>query len=101
VMTTPIRLTELPGDANHVREWFPSEFAGLFDPSRWRVISHEEVVPCAAPEAYFWRPPVFFRVPVFRLICNVLSIYADVNAMTWLRMRPRLFMMQVVVAERK
>jgi 2-polyprenyl-3-methyl-5-hydroxy-6-metoxy-1,4-benzoquinol methylase len=100
VMTTPIRLTELPADANHVQEWFPSEFARLFDSVRWRVISHEEVVPCAAPEAYFWRPPIFLRVPVFRLICNVLSIYADVNAMSWLRMRPRLFMMQIVIAEK-
>jgi 2-polyprenyl-3-methyl-5-hydroxy-6-metoxy-1,4-benzoquinol methylase len=100
VITTPIRLMELPADANHVQEWFPGEFARLFDPVRWRVVSHEEVVPCAAPEAYFWRPPVFLRVPVFRLICNVLSIYADVNATSWLRMRPRLFMMQIVVAEK-
>ena len=100
VMTTPIRLTEVPEDSNHVQEWFPTEFARLFDARVWHVVSHEEVMPCAAPEAYFWRPPVFFRVPVFRLLCNVLSIYAGVNAMSWLRMRPRLFMMQIVVATR-
>jgi len=101
VITTPIRLTEVPEDPNHVQEWFPTEFARLFETPQWRVRSHEQVVPCAAPEAYFWRPPVFFRVPVFRLICNVLSIYAGVNAMSWLRMRPRLFMMQIVVAEKR
>jgi len=100
VITTPIRLTEAPEDPNHVQEWFPTEFARLFDRPSWRVRSHEQVVPCAAPEAYFWRPPVFGRVPIFRLICNVLSIYAGVNAMSWLRMRPRLFMMQIVVAEK-
>lgn len=100
VMTTPIRLTEVPDDPNHVQEWFPTEFSNLFDPASWRVLSHEQVVPCAAPEVYFWRPAVFFRVPVFRLICNVLSIYAGVNAMSWLRMRPRFFMMQIVVAEK-
>jgi SAM-dependent methyltransferase len=100
VMTTPIRLTEEPGDSNHVQEWFPTECAKLFDAAHWRVVSHEEVVPCAAVEAYFWRPPLFLRVPVFRLICNLLSIYAGVNAMSWLRMRPRLFMMQIVVAEK-
>jgi hypothetical protein len=83
-----------------VQEWFPTEFAKLFDAAHWRVVSHEEVVPCAAVEAYFWRPPLFLRVPVFRLICNLLSIYAGVNAMSWLRMRPRLFMMQIVVAEK-
>jgi SAM-dependent methyltransferase len=100
VITTPIRLTEFPDDPNHAQEWFPTEFARLFDGAVWNVRSHEEVVPCAAPEAYFWRPPVFARVPVFRLLCNLLSICAGVNAMSWLRMRPRLFMMQIVVAEK-
>ena len=100
VVTTPIRLTEQPEDPNHVREWFPTEFAQLFDPSTWRIIAHEQLVPAAAPEVYFWRPRIFARVPVFRLMCNLLSIYAGVNAMSWLRMRPRLFMMQMVVAER-
>ena len=99
-MTTPIRLTEAPEDSNHVQEWFPTEFAGLFETSDWRAVSHEQVVPCAAVEIYFWRPPVFFRVPVFRLLCNILSIAVGVNALSWLRARPRLFMMQIVTAER-
>ena len=101
VMTTPIRLTEVPEDPNHVQEWFPTEFPRLFDERLWRVLSHEQVVPCAAAEAYFWRPPLFLRVPIFRLACNVVSIYGGVNALTWLRMRSRLFMMQIVVAERR
>jgi len=100
VMTTPIRLTEEPEDPNHVQEWFPSEFARLFQPHVWRVIAHEQAVPSAAVETYFWRPALFFRVPVFRLICNALSSYADIDALDWLRVRPRLFMMQIVVAER-
>jgi SAM-dependent methyltransferase len=100
VITTPIRLTEVPGDPNHVQEWFPTEFARLFDPALWRILSHDEVVPCAAAEVYFWRLPMLARLPVFRLICNCLSIYAGVNAMSWLRVRPRLFMMQIVVAEK-
>jgi SAM-dependent methyltransferase len=101
VITTPIRLTESPGDPNHVQEWFPGEFVRLFNPASWRVLAHDEVVPLAAPEVYFWRPPIFARVPVFRLLCNLLSIYAGVNAMSWLRVRPRLFMMQIVVAEKR
>jgi SAM-dependent methyltransferase len=100
VITTPIRLTEEPGDPNHVQEWFPTEFARLFGREDWRVLSHDEVVPSAAIETYFWRPPMFGGVPVFRLLCNVLSICAGVNAMSWLRLRPRLFMMQIVVAEK-
>ena len=100
VVTTPIRLTEVPEDPNHVHEWFPGEFARLFETGTWRVIAHEQVVPAAAPEVYFWRPIIFARIPVFRLLCNLLSIGAGVNAMSWLRMRPRLFMMQIVIAEK-
>jgi 2-polyprenyl-3-methyl-5-hydroxy-6-metoxy-1,4-benzoquinol methylase len=100
VVTTPIRLTEDPQDVNHVREWFPAEFVRLFKPGLWRVIAHEQVVPAAAVEVYFWRPLLFARVPVFRLLCNVLSICGGINALSWLRMRPRLFMMQVVIAEK-
>jgi SAM-dependent methyltransferase len=100
VVTTPIRLTEDPEDPNHVREWFPGEFVHIFDRGFWRLIAHEQVVPAAAVEVYFWRPRLFARVPVFRFLCNLLSIYGGVNAMSWLRMRPRLYMMQVVVAEK-
>ena len=100
VVTTPIRLTEVPGDPNHVREWFPGEFAQLFEDGPWRVLAHEQVVPAAAAEVYFWRPIIFARIPVFRLLCNLLSIGAGVNAMSWLRMRPRLFMMQIIIAEK-
>ena len=100
VVTTPIRLTELPEDPNHVREWFPGEFIRVFEPRTWKVITHEQIVPAAAVEVYFWRPPIFARVPVFRLLANLLSIYAGVNAMSWLRTRPRLFMMQIVIVEK-
>jgi SAM-dependent methyltransferase len=100
VVTTPIRLTEEPEDPNHVREWFPGEFVHAFDRGLWHLIAHEQVVPAAAIEVYFWRPLLFARVPVFRILCNLLSIYGGVNAMSWLRMRPRLFMMQVVIAEK-
>ena len=100
VVTTPVRLTEEPEDPNHIREWFPGEYVRLFDEGPWRVIAHELIIPAAAPEVYFWRPLVFARVPLFRLLCNLLSIYGGVNALSWLRLRPRLFMMQVVIAEK-
>jgi SAM-dependent methyltransferase len=100
VVTTPVRLTEAPEDQNHVREWFPGEFVHVFDRAIWRLVAHDQVVSAAAVEVYFWRPLVFARVPVFRLLCNLLSIYGGVNALSWLRMRPRLFMMQIVIAEK-
>jgi SAM-dependent methyltransferase len=100
VLTTPVRMTETPDDPNHIREWFPGEFRALLEASPLRVVSCEPIIPAAAPEVFFWRPPFFFRVPVFRVLCNVLSIYGQVNALTWLRMRPRLLMTQIAVLKK-
>jgi SAM-dependent methyltransferase len=100
IITTPIRLTERPEEPTHLREWFPSEFAALLASGPLRVLRHEQVIPAATPEVFFWRPRFFLRVPVFRILCNLLSIYGEVNALSWLGMRPRLFMTQLVVVER-
>jgi len=97
VISTPIRLAEEPWDQNHRFEWFPSEFRRLLEASGLHVTRVEAVMPVAAVEAYFWRPRLFFRVPVFRVLTNLLSIYGGVNASTWLAMRPRLHMMQLAV----
>jgi SAM-dependent methyltransferase len=100
VLTTPVRLTEIPEDPNHVREWFPTEFRALCDSSGLAVVTHDLVMPMAGVEAYFWRPRIFLRVPVFRVLCNVLSIYCGVNPSALLAMRPRLPMLQMVVLVR-
>jgi SAM-dependent methyltransferase len=100
VLTTPIRLTERPEDPNHVREWYFQEFAEFLKTGPLRVVRHEPFLPAAAAEIYFWRPPVFLRLPVFRLLCNVLSIHFSVNALSWLRVRPRLYMAQLAVLEK-
>ena len=99
-ITTPVRLTEAPLDPNHIREWFPGEFAALFTSGPLRLLRHEQFTPAAATEVYFWRPPMFLRLPVFRLLCNLLSIYGGVNALSWLRLRPHLFMTQPALLER-
>jgi SAM-dependent methyltransferase len=100
VVTTPVRLTETPEDANHVREWFPGEFRAFCEAGPLRVVSHEQVIPAASAEVYYWRPRFLLRAPVFRLLCNLLSIYGQLDALSWLRVRPRLFMTQVVVLEK-
>jgi 2-polyprenyl-3-methyl-5-hydroxy-6-metoxy-1,4-benzoquinol methylase len=100
VVTTPIRLTEEPEDPNHRYEWFPNEFRRLCEASALRLVSHESVIPAASAEAYFWRPPVFARVPLFRVLCNLLSIYGGVKALTWLGLRRRLFMLQIAVLQK-
>ncbi len=100
VITTPIRLTETPEDPNHVREWFPGEFLALMQSGPLRLVDHQPIIPAAAPEIYYWRPGIFLRVPVFRLLCNLLSIYFGVNALSWLRARPRLYMMQIATLDK-
>ncbi len=100
VITTPIRMTETPEDPTHLREWFPSEFADLFSSGPLALVRHEQVIPAATPEVFFWRPRFLLRVPVFRVLCNLVSIYGKKNALSWLGMRPRLFMTQIAVLER-
>jgi 2-polyprenyl-3-methyl-5-hydroxy-6-metoxy-1,4-benzoquinol methylase len=100
VVTTPIRLHETPEDSNHVQEWFFGEFAEVLKRSPLRLRTHEASIPAGSVEMYYWRPKVFFRLPVFRLLSNLLSIYFGVNAMTWLGARPRLFMQQIAVLDK-
>jgi SAM-dependent methyltransferase len=100
VITTPVRLTHHPEDPSHVREWFFDEFRALVDGGPLTVRAHESLIPAAATEIYFWRPRFLLRVPLFRLLCNLLSIYGNVNALSWLKVRPRLFMMQQAVLDK-
>ncbi|MGH9320915.1 MAG: class I SAM-dependent methyltransferase [Vicinamibacteria bacterium] len=101
VLTTPIRLTEVPEEPSHVREWFPSEFAALFEAGPFHLRRHEQVIPSATTEVFFWRPRFLLRIPVFRVLCNVLSIYGGIDSLSWLAMRPRLFMTQLVMLEKR
>jgi SAM-dependent methyltransferase len=101
VITTPVRLAERPEDPGHVHEWYPDEFRDWLQAAgSLRLISHELHIPAAATEVYFWRPRFLLRAPVFRLLCNLLSIYGDINALSWLRVRPKLFMLQIAVLEK-
>jgi 2-polyprenyl-3-methyl-5-hydroxy-6-metoxy-1,4-benzoquinol methylase len=95
VVTTPIRMTETPEDPNHFQEWFFAEFAEFLRRGPLELRTHEAAIPLGAVEAYYWRPRFFLRVPIFRLLCNWASIYFGVNSLTWLRVRPRLFMLQI------
>ncbi len=97
VLTTPVRLTERPEDPNHQQEWFPGEFRGLLESGPLRVREHRLAIPAAAAEIYFWRPRFLLRAPIFRIACNLLSIYLDVDALTALHPRPRLHMLQAAV----
>jgi SAM-dependent methyltransferase len=101
VITSPVRLTETPEDPNHVREWFPEEFKGLFQHGPLELVHHQQCIPVAAAEVYYWRPRICFRIPLFRVLCNVMSIYGNVNALSWLGLRSRLFMVQMAVVKKR
>jgi SAM-dependent methyltransferase len=101
IVRTPIRLTETPLDPDHVREWFPSEFRTLIEGGPFELLGHEKAIPVASAEIYQWRPLPFLRLPVPRLICNLASAYFGLNALTWLGLPARRFMVQIAVLEKR
>jgi len=101
VLTTPVRLSEEPLDPNHVVEWFPDEWKSVLEATPFELEHHEQFIPVAAPEVYFWRPRWLLRMPVARVLCNLVSILFGVNVLTALDLRPRLFMGQLAVLRRR
>jgi SAM-dependent methyltransferase len=101
VVTTPVRATEHPLDRNHAREWFPGDFAAFLTTGPLALRAHEQAIPVAAAEVYFWRPRVLLRLPFFRLVCNVLSIHFGRDALTALGLPDRRAMLQLAVLEKR
>lgn len=100
VITTPVRLTEHPLDRNHVREWFPGEFAAFLASGPLVLRDHMEAIPVAAAEVYFWRPRIFLRFPLLRLFCNLLSVHFKRDALTALGLPNRRPMLQLATLEK-
>jgi SAM-dependent methyltransferase len=97
VLTTPVRLSERPLDRNHVREWFPGDLAAFLERGPLTLVHHEQAIPVAAVEVYGWRPRLLGGFPVFRLVCNLVSIYLDRNALSWLNLPQQRFLLQLAV----
>lgn len=82
IVTTPLRVTEIPLDKMHVREFFPSQLATLLA-SYFADVSVMETHPLALLELF--NLPVDWlghRTP-FRYLFNAASIYLKRNPFLW------------------
>jgi hypothetical protein len=99
VVTTPIRLTEFPSDPNCRARVVSEEFGGLFA----RLVGREGPrVDCArggGGSLLLAAAGVRTRAGLPSALQRSVGHF-DVNALSWLRVRPHLFMMQVVVADK-
>jgi len=77
-LSTPLRLTERPLDAEHVREYFRSEVETLLQ-KHFDEINIKTIIPVAGLMLYYWRPWFFLRLPVIRLLMDLCDIVFQVN----------------------
>jgi len=96
IITTPVRLTEIPIDAHHVKEYFPSQFRQLTAEvfSNVKVTLH---VPMPGLMFYYWRPWLFFRRPLITYLCNLMEILFDSNPVEGISALDRYHQLQVAV----
>lgn len=80
VLSTPIKIFEMPLDTEHVREFFPGELSNLVS-SCFRVTDHRIEIPVFGVELYYWRPLIFLRLPIIKYLMNILSAYFGYSVM--------------------
>jgi SAM-dependent methyltransferase len=98
VLSTPVRLTELPLDSNHVREYFPSELRDLLEHHFTDVAVHLHI-PIPGLMLYYWRPWFLLRRPVIAHVMNLLDILIGLNCVTGICALDRYHTIQVAVAK--
>lgn len=99
IITTPIRLTETPLDANHVQEFFPSQFQTLME-SCFTEIQVQRHIPLAGLMLYYWCPWFFLRRPLITLSCNLLNICFGINPVEKINALDRYHLLQLAIARK-
>lgn len=97
VVTTPIRLTEIPLDSLHVQEFFPSEFQGLMAQG-FDQVEIQRHIPLAGLLLYYWRPWFFLRRPWIAWLYNMLNIGFGINPVIRINALDRYHLLQLAVA---
>ena len=80
VLSTPVRMSEMPLDKEHVREYFPPELSSLISPY-YRIIDHCLELPVLGGELYNWRPFIFLGLPIIKYVMNILSAWFGYSVM--------------------
>ncbi len=97
VVTTPIRLTEIPLDPHHDQEFFPSEFQSLVE-TIFNDVTLTKHIPMPGLMLYYWRPWFFLRRPLITWLCNLMEIVFDVNPVEGINALDRYHQLQVIRA---
>jgi len=80
VIGTPIKYTEKPLDAMHVKEYFQEEFKSLFLREKFEIISYSETHSLFLTLLYVKHTKILGRnVPIFRYLINIITILFDKN----------------------
>ncbi len=80
VLSTPVRISEMPLDQEHVHEYFPQELSSLIS-TCFRVTYHRLELPVFGVELYYWRPMLFLRLPIIKYTMNILSAWFGISVM--------------------
>lgn len=99
VISTPIRLTESPLDVEHEAEFFPAEFRAHVE----RVLTveeHRQAIPVFAEQLVNWRPWLTLRLPLVRVVFNILDGWLNVPILRRLQ-APDLYPTHQVILARK
>lgn len=97
VVTTPIRLTEIPVDVHHVQEFFPSEFHALMA-EYFDQVEIQQHIPLTGLLLYYWRPWFFLRRPWIAWFYNFLNIFLKINPVTRINALDRYYLLQLAKA---
>jgi SAM-dependent methyltransferase len=80
VLSTPVRISEIPLDKEHVWEYFPNEFSSLIS-TCFHITNHRLELPVFGVELYYWRPSILLRLPFIKYTMNILSAWFGYSVM--------------------
>jgi 2-polyprenyl-3-methyl-5-hydroxy-6-metoxy-1,4-benzoquinol methylase len=97
VFSTPVRMTEIPQDKEHIKEYFPAEFNQVIK-KYFTVKNHYFCTSVFALELYTWKPLIFFKRELIGWIMSFLNISCKINIMKKLNPGTNLWTTQIITA---
>lgn len=97
VFSTPVRMTEVPQDKEHIKEYFPIEFNQLIK-EYFSVKNHTFCTSVFALALYTWKPIIFFKRPLLGWAMSLLNISCKINIMKEFNLGNNLWTTQIITA---
>jgi 2-polyprenyl-3-methyl-5-hydroxy-6-metoxy-1,4-benzoquinol methylase len=99
IISTPIKLSEHPIDREHIKEYFPSELAIIIS-NQFIILDHHLELPMFAAYLYYWQPWFLLKLPIIKLVMNVMSAWFKIYTMRGLNALNLHPTLQIVVAHK-